>query len=767
MPTRHSSKTVPERFRVSARTLLLDRLMTVLIMIGGVSIIVAVFFIFVFIAFKTFPLFRGAEVEAVAGIQIEKEDVLFFGLDEWRELPYFVLADGRIGFLDLNDGSEGQVNRGTFEQDVGLPADFGISFVGHNSITDEVFLGSKDGRFMKYQPVYRPTYPQDTGRVIDVSLNIGQIWEAGRRGHPVVRFAHAGGETRQLAAVLQDVNGEMELHAIRFEQRRGLFGAGELQVRSRHDLTPLLRHEPQEVLVPADADNIVVIYTNGEVDFLVLEQNEFNRRQTFAPFADTGSPWISMAHYIFGDVTILLANSEGKLVAWSIYFDHDTSTRLYHHSKTFEPLPVEPSLYAGSRRHKIFLLVADRAASLQFMTTERIRWQEELPFRPRNAMIAPRYDAIAFLDEDNHIHIYSVSDEHPVAGMRSFFTRIIYEGRQDRIFDWQSSGPADFEQKLSIVPLLIGTMKGTIYAMLLAVPIALLSALYVSQFLRPELKRVVKPTMEIMASLPSVVLGFFAALWLSPLISNAVPSVMLAIMGMFVGALITGFAWTRLPTSVRLRLPSGWEFLFVAFPAFAMAGIGWWCGQIVENWAFLQYDETLGRDVGSFRLWVVNVLGMDFETRNALVVGFAMGFAVIPIIFTITEDSLSNVPNAFRSGSLALGASRWQTAMRIVLPTASAGIFSALMIGFGRAVGETMIMVMATGNAVVQDFNPFTGMRTLSANIAVELSEAEQNGTLYRTLFLCAVILFMFTFTLNTFAELLRQWLRKRYRAVE
>ena len=143
-----------------------------------------------------------------------------------------------------------------------------------------------------------------------------------------------------------------------------------------------------------------------------------------------------------------------------------------------------------------------------------------------------------------------------------------------------------------------------------------------------------------------------------------------------------------------------------------------------------------------------------------------MGFAVIPIIFTITEDALSSVPPELKSGSLALGASRWQTAVRVVLPTASAGVFSALMIGLGRAVGETMIVLMATGNTPIMDFNLFSGMRTLSANIAVELPEAPHHGTLYRTLFLGGMMLFLLTFLMNTLAEIFRQHLRERYKTV-
>ncbi|MEE9192997.1 MAG: ABC transporter permease subunit, partial [Thermodesulfobacteriota bacterium] len=166
---------------------------------------------------------------------------------------------------------------------------------------------------------------------------------------------------------------------------------------------------------------------------------------------------------------------------------------------------------------------------------------------------------------------------------------------------------------------------------------------------------------------------------------------------------------------------------------------------------------------GDYKEWFYTVLGLQYDQRNALIVGFVMGFAVIPIIFTISEDALSSVPNNLISGSLALGASRWQTAINIVLPSASPGIFSAVMIGLGRAIGETMIVLMATGNTPIMDWSFFNGFRALSANIAVELPEAPHGGTLYRILFLAALILFFFTFLLNTLAEIIRQRLRKKY----
>jgi phosphate transport system permease protein len=151
-----------------------------------------------------------------------------------------------------------------------------------------------------------------------------------------------------------------------------------------------------------------------------------------------------------------------------------------------------------------------------------------------------------------------------------------------------------------------------------------------------------------------------------------------------------------------------------------------------------------------------------YDQRNTMIVGFAMGFAVIPLIYTLAEDALNSVPSHLRSASLGCGATPWQTAIWIVLPTAVSGVFSAVMIGMGRAVGETMIVVMSAGNTPIMDWSIFDGLRALSANIAVELPEAPKDGTLYRVLFLTGLVLFAMTFVINTVAEMVRLRFRKR-----
>jgi phosphate transport system permease protein len=466
---------------------------------------------------------------------------------------------------------------------------------------------------------------------------------------------------------------------------------------------------------------------------------------------------VTVLRLLNGDRTLVAATEGGDVSTWQVVAPlaggFSQLTRIHRFERHSAPVVAA----AVSRRDKGFVTV-DRSGivHLSYGTSGATLLDLRAPAGDLRAILyAPKADGLVSVDGRGAFTHWQLDNPHPEATLRTLFGTVWYEGYRGPAYVWQSTGGTDdFEAKFSLTPLIYGTLKGTFYALLIAVPLALLAALYVSEFMHPTIKAWVKPMVEIMAALPSVVLGFLAGLWLAPVIEHVVPGLFALPLVTTVAILVTLAAWRLVPLSIRGRLRPGSEVVLLLPVVIVSLAVAFVLGGLIEA-------RVLG---GDYRGWLLSALGLTYDQRNSIVVGIAMGFAVVPIIFTITEDSLANVPPHLRAGSLALGATRWQTAVRIVLPTASPGIFSAVMIGFGRAVGETMIVLMATGNTPIMNASIFSGFRALSANIAVELPEAPEGGTLFRVLFLAAFLLFCLTFAVNTLAEFVRLKLRQRYR---
>jgi phosphate transport system permease protein len=467
-----------------------------------------------------------------------------------------------------------------------------------------------------------------------------------------------------------------------------------------------------------------------------------------------GGSAVTALSLLNGHRSLVVGQQDGSISVWFPVRREGQDFRLTR-IRDFAPQGGPICSLTPSPRDKGFVaLDAAGGLGLYYSTSHRTLWTGRAPVEGPVAVIyAPKADAV-FVSGPGQLAQLAVDNPHPEITLEALFSKVWYEGYEEPRYTWQSSsGTDDFEPKLSLAPLLAGTLKGTFYSLILAIPLAVFGAMYTSQFMHHSLKRFVKPAVEIMAALPSVVLGFIAGLWLAPHLDQAFPGLLLLIVILPATALLTGAAWRSLPAGARGRFPAGTEVLAGIVSLACGAWLAFRLGPLLENWVF----------AGRFQTWLLEATGLAYDQRNAVVVGLAMGFAVIPIIFSVAEEAFSNVPRSLVAGSLALGASRWQTVTRVVLPTASAGIFSAVMIGFGRAVGETMIVLMATGNTPVLDWNIFTGMRTLSANIAVEIPEAPAGGTLYRILFLAGLLLFALTFAVNTVAEMVRQNLRRKY----
>ncbi len=751
----------PNRFQVSKLVLLVDKVMNRLITFGGISLIVFVLGIFVFIGSQILPLFKGARVEetkaSVAAAALANP--LALAMDEYGEKPVVVTRDGRLHFLDT---TASVWTPATPE----MPADFAVSATAFRSDRLEGVWGSRDGRAALFSVSYQSEGAAEARRVSS-EVKVSSPVEIGLPGLPVTLVAAGQSDSEKLVATLQMKEGKPVLRAALVIEKKGLGGRVRTSLDETWDVSATLPGTPVQLIALAGSKQLLAVMPDGMVLYYSRVQGPLSLIQSFQPFKDQADKAIAQFFPLFGDVSLVMAHGSGANRVFSLFEQPDPAggtspdgrprlLRLWGQTKELPALPGPVQAGAVSTRNKCFLLAAGAHVSLRHATSETVRWEADLAFSPALAAIGPKYDRLVFLDPAGSIHSFSLHDPHPEAGFKAYFSKVWYEGQSEPKYEWQSTGGSDeFEPKLSLVPLIFGTLKATLYAMLFSIPIALLAAVYVSEFAHPRTRRIVKPVMEIMASLPSVVLGFLAALIMAPLVEKRVPSLLLACAAVPLAALVMALIANSLPTRQRNWMRQGREWWLI-LPALCFAGwAAWQLGPFLENYSF----------GGDFRRWWAASVG-DFQQRNSLVVGFAMGFAVIPIIFTITEDSLTNVPGTLRSASLALGASRWQTALRVVVPTASPGIFSALMIGLGRAVGETMIVVMATGNTALMDVNIFNGMRTLAANIAVELPEAPEHGTLYRTLFLGAFLLFLMTFCVNTLAEVMRQRLREKYKTV-
>lgn len=281
--------------------------------------------------------------------------------------------------------------------------------------------------------------------------------------------------------------------------------------------------------------------------------------------------------------------------------------------------------------------------------------------------IAAIFLIIFFVAKEAWPLLFSPEHQHEASFSKMFLPQVV-RANKPPMFMWQ---PVSSVPKVSMIPLLLGTFKVTVVSMAIAIPIGVSAALFATEFAPRRLREYLKPLVELLAGIPSVVLGFFALMVLS----------------------------TALQDTFGLTYP-----------------------------------------------------------LNALVAGVALALAIVPVVFTVSEDALTAVPKSYREASLALGATRWETAWKVILPAAAPGVFAACVLGFGRAIGETMIVLMASGNAAIVSANLTDSVRTMSATIAAEMGEVVVGSPHYSVLFFIGVQLFLLTLLLNAVARI---WVKR------
>jgi len=616
---------------------------------------------------------------------------------------------------------------------------------------DFLVLGLSDGRIYPMQIEFRPSYDSESRRTIEPFLLVEDAFQIQNDGSPVTLLAHLKNEQGyQIAA--QSAKGQVSLVSVRL--RKTMMGTTRKSISQKTISVPV-QGEITAMVFDEAHNNLLLGTSYGQIFQVDLDDPEHPSQLVGA----TRRPGVAVTHlgFVLGGYSLIVSDSDGAVFSTQlqkISAGKFKLTKIYD----FQPHENQSHLFSISLRNKGFLTGSKKMVRLHYGTTGETQLSLSVPDNAEYKAItlAPKFDGILAADTTGTLHLWKMNNPYPQMSIKSLFSRVWYEGYDEPDYVWQSTGGSDeFESKLSLVPLIFGTLKGTLYAMLFAVPLAIFAAFYTSQFMDPGLKRTIKPTIEMMAALPSVVLGFFAALVIAPQVETFLPG--LALMPFVVtGLILLALLVHEKVPALKFMAHSGKEIYLLVFITFLGGLLSFWMGTLVESSVLM----------GDHRIWLKQVFEVTYDQRNALVVGLAMGFAIIPIIFTIAEDSLSNVPGHLKASSLALGATPWQTALKVILPTASPGIFSAIMVGFGRAVGETMIVLMATGNTPIMEWSIFNGFRALSANIAVELPEAPEGGTLFRILFLAAFLLFVMTFVINTIAEVVRLRMRKKYQGL-
>ena len=724
-----------------------DRIATVSVTAGGSGVLFAILLIFFYLLFEVAPLFSGAKITASKAVTTDLNSAAaYLAVEEQGDLALAVTPNGVANFLRLEDGSTVLSER--LAPELGKP-----SLVQGESAESRLFaVAYESGQVALFRHQYRLTYP-DGNQVVTPRLERvdgGQALQLAEE--PLVSLALADSDD-EMTLVGGTASGELLGMRVKREEN---FLSGEVTTRLERLVLPSLAVEGAGIHLSGDQRWLYHLDRQGIFSVLDLRQRDARGQvavvSTGSLFDQPGQRRSSTM--LLGGISLLASSDSGELVQDFMVRDEQGGFML-ERIRAFDTDGVVAQQLVPEHRRKGFLSLAGDGKLQVFHTTAHRRvLSEDIGSVSVPAAIAPRGDLLVQLQPDGRLLSWELHNKHPDISWSALWDKVWYESYDEPAHTWQSSASDnDFEPKLSFAPLAFGTLKAAFYTMLIAAPLAICGAIYTAYFMAPALRRKIKPLVELMEALPTVILGFLAGLWLAPLVEDKLTAVVTLMLALPLGVLLFAFLWSRLPLGIRARVPDGWHAA-VLVPVVIFIGYASFAGNdLLELWLF----------GGDMRRWITSELGIPFDQRNSLIVGIAMGMAVIPTIFSIAEDAIFSVPRHLSYGSLALGATPWQTLVGVVLPTASPGIFSGLMIGLGRAVGETMIVLMATGNTPIMDANIFEGMRTLSANIAVEIPEAEVDSTHYRVLFLAAFVLFLFTFVVNTAAEIVRQRLRIKY----
>ncbi|GMM90164.1 ABC transporter permease subunit [Vibrio fortis] len=720
-----------------------DRLVRFSVTCGGVSVLAALVLIFIYLAMVILPVFSDADIQVSdTRKSLSVNNAVALSVDEYGQHAFTIENSGKVQFWDLDT----QNSDSYFSEQV---IDAPIAFARNTPAENWFAFATKSGDITFFSPefsasLYKPNSVAEpkVQRLKTIERFLPVIES---NGAEIEHFAFSRhGSQLTITAQLTDQRLLVKWYQADLQ--------GNYHLQASQWLSTKFSQQDQILMTPDG--KTLYLRSDSELAVLTLNQHHFSVRELVDLSLNDEKHAVKKIDLLSGAYSLLVTHNDGQVSQWfDVLKDKERSLT---HIRDFQLAEEVQFILPDTYRKGFYSFYENGTLQSHYTTSEKLSLFERAFDKSPElaAMSANELHLVALVDGE--VRVAAVDNEYPQISLSSLWQKVWYESYPEPAYVWQStSANDDFEEKFSLIPITFGTIKAALFAMLFATPIAVLGAIYTAYFMSPRMRRVVKPSIELMEALPTVIIGFLAGLWFAPIVETHLTAVFSLMVALPLSALLAGLVWYVLPKGFTRRFSNGWHAL-ILIPVLIVTIVGVFVlGNQIEAVLF-------GGDIRTF----LAGYGIGFDQRNALVVGFAMGFAVIPTIFTIAEDAIFSVPKHLSDGSLALGATAWQTLIYVVLLTASPGIFSAIMMGLGRAVGETMIVLMATGNTPILDWNILEGMRTLSATIAVELPESEVGGSHFRLLFLAALLLFVFTFAVNFLAEWVRQRLRDKYRAL-
>ncbi|NVK23154.1 MAG: ABC transporter permease subunit, partial [Kangiellaceae bacterium] len=656
------------------------------IAMGGMSVIVAVVLICFYLFWVVLPIFKPAHIELNKEYSWQQPEIQHIGVEEYGEIAFSIDNDGQMLFVDTETGSE--------ISSYDLSSSAQLTDIAQVDLKGLMVAGFDDGSFQLMGQKYAISYPNDT-RKITASVEYPFGEEAFELADSAIKVINA--KRWEDGAIIAAVTDSGEIVAKVYSLEESFLDDG-LSLEEVSSQTIQLDFSAKYLLVTEGPDWLYAIGEQGQTAVYRYRDGSWQLHEKLQ-LTDQGV-LVSQAVFLLGQSSLLIGDNQGNIHQWfQVRTDNVFGLK---HIRQFN-LSEQPitQIIPEARRKGFIAADVQGEIGIFYATSERLLETASFGQSVQGLAINSRSNKLMIVGQDAATNLFVVENEHPEISWSSLWNKVWYESYEEPTFTWQSSASTnDFESKFSLVPLSFGTLKAAFYAMLFAVPLAIFGAIFTAYFMAPKMRGMVKPTVEIMEALPTVILGFLAGLWLAPMVEENLMGILLILILLPMLTVLFGIAWANAPDAIKHRVPDGWQAALL-FPIIIFGTLfAFWLGEPLEA---VMFD-------GNMPAWL-NDHGINYDQRNSLVVGIAMGFAVIPTIFSITEDAIFSVPKHLTNGSLALGASQWQTLTRVVLPTASPGIFSALMIGLGRAVGETMIVLMATGNTPIMDMNIFEGMR--------------------------------------------------------